>query len=258
MKKKCAIRNTDDKTRSFEIPESMILDSEMDEFLIERMIKEANEYEKKLNDDPQLKEVAAPDDLYDKIKACIKENSRNKSHVNSGEVDKNLKENQSFSEMEYLNLSKEELENVKEGETIRDLTKNSEILKNFLKQTAEKKDKPRKNRKKKIKHFWNIQKAAITILAFVGSLWIGLSSEANCLLIINSIEKIFSNKTELHSDRQESGVVMSEEGEAYLEVKNNLNSDFYMEYKSEELKFEKYKINGAEGKLICGVDMKRI
>ena len=47
-------------------------DKDMDEFLKEQLIKDADEYEKELDSKPHLRDVTAPDDLFGRIKEQIR------------------------------------------------------------------------------------------------------------------------------------------------------------------------------------------
>lgn len=61
------------KIEPFYITDDMISDREMDEFLRQSMIEEADRLEEELNSDPELTGIGASDDLFLKIKARLQE-----------------------------------------------------------------------------------------------------------------------------------------------------------------------------------------
>ena len=68
-----AVHKKNDKIEPFCITDDMLLDREMDEFLRQSMIEEADRLEEELNSDPELTGIGASDDLFLKIKARLQE-----------------------------------------------------------------------------------------------------------------------------------------------------------------------------------------
>ena len=62
-----------DKISPIRIDQEVLDDPRMDEFIRESLKKEADELEAELNSDPSLEGIKAPDDMFEKLVAKLKE-----------------------------------------------------------------------------------------------------------------------------------------------------------------------------------------
>lgn len=121
MKKDNKKQEKKGKITSFEITEDMLSDSELDLFLKESLIREADEIEKALNEEETLRGVGASDDLFQSIVDKLKEQG---VWEETQESDQNASSSVSQSEYKeqdviYSMLSEEDRLNIEAGKKYR-------------------------------------------------------------------------------------------------------------------------------------------
>lgn len=110
-----------DKIMSFKITEDMLSDSELDLFLKESLIREADEIEKALNEEEALRGVGASDDLFQSIVDKLKEQGvweeaqESEQDVPSSALQPESKEQDAI----YSMLSEEDRLNIEAGKKYR-------------------------------------------------------------------------------------------------------------------------------------------
>lgn len=121
MEKDNKKQEKNDKITSFEITEDMLSDSELDLFLKESLIREADEIEKALNEEEALRGVGASDDLFHSIVDKLKEQGVWEETEKSGQdASSSVRQAENKEQDEiYRMLSEEDRLNIEAGKKYR-------------------------------------------------------------------------------------------------------------------------------------------
>ncbi len=198
------------KITSFEITEDMLSDSELDLFLKESLIREADEIEKALNEEEALRGVGASDDLFqsivDKLKAqgVWEETQESEQNVSSSVSQPEYKEQ----DVIYSMLSEEDRLNIEAGKKYR--------------MQEELRKKKQKRRAKIIKR-GGVAAAAIAVV-----FGLSMTSDANRRLMLKAWDGLMYNLNyRLSTDYVEQKSVRSKtegEIEAIKDIKTKLET----------------------------------
>ncbi|HIR13455.1 MAG TPA: DUF4367 domain-containing protein [Candidatus Choladousia intestinavium] len=241
-----------DKISPIRIDQEVLDDPRMDEFIRESLKKEADELEAELNSDPSLEGIKAPDDMFEKLVAKLKEEGVWEEEAEEPEekesrqtVQQDSQENGDSKEVSKENVSDE-------GTLEQDLEKlysmlpkeDQEALK-LGRAVSEKKKRRSVKRKKRLKILKRAGVAAAMLVLVFG---ISMTSDANRKLVMqvwDGVAERFGVKLEV--DYIDDGIVESqrkEEEEAFEEIKQKTGIreiDFL--YLPESMKFESYVID---------------
>ncbi len=223
-------RRKNDKIEPFSITDDMILDREMDEFLRQSMIEEADRLEEELNSDPELVGIGASDDLFLKIKARLQEmgaweEEEGEEGETAGTAETEREENKKDEDE-----GREETENGKEGENSerekpesRDLRRSGENRSNNSSEGQEKEERDDlegtdpeeekkrediyqflseedrealeigrkiRTRKKKKRRYW--KRAAVAVAVLVALIAVGMQGGADRNWILGALDRIMA------------------------------------------------------------------
>lgn len=228
------------KIEPFYIDDKMLEDPQMDEFLKKSVIEEADKIEKELNSDPSLRNVKAPDDMFEKIKAQLQEQGLWE------EDDVSVEE----AHIEENSTEENDTEGKAEG-TVSGRVTEKEITKEDLYKLLSKEDqealKLGKKLKKKRKTRWKQFAAAAAAVLVVFSA--GMSGEASRRWILDVWDKlILSTGVRVTTDYIEEGnknisKYNEEEQKAWNEIRAKLNAPtVWLNYLPEGLEFSDYEI----------------
>lgn len=247
-----------DKISPIRIDQEVLDDLRMDEFIRESLKKEADELEAELNSDPSLEGIKAPDDMFEKLVAKLKEEGVWEEEAEEPEekesrqtVQQDSQENGDSKEVSKENVSDE-------GTLEQDLEKlysmlpkeDQEALK-LGRAVSEKKKRRSVKRKKRLKLLKRAGAAAAMLVLVFG---ISMTSDANRKLVMqvwDGVAERFGVKLEV--DYIDDGIVESqrkEEEEAFEEIKETTGiKELDFAYLPEGMKFERYVFNDEENEV---------
>lgn len=244
-----------DKISPIRIDQEVLDDPRMDEFIRESLKKEADELEAELNSDPSLEGIKAPDDMFEKLVAKLKEEGVWEEEPEEKEsrqtVQQDSQENGDSKEVSKENVSDE-------GTLEQDLEKlysmlpkeDQEALK-LGRAVSEKKKRRSVKRKKRLKILKRAGAAAAMLVLVFG---ISMTSDANRKLVMqvwDGVAERFGVKLEV--DYIDDGIVESqrkEEEEAFEEIKKKTGaSEINFVYLPEGMKFDKYMIDNQSAEI---------
>lgn len=217
------------KITSFEITEDMLSDSELDLFLKESLIREADEIEKALNEEEALRGVGASDDLFQSIVDKLKEQGvweetqESEQNASSSVGQPEYKEQ----DVIYSMLSEEDRLNIEAGKKYR--------------MQEELRKKKQKRRAKIIKR-GSVAAAAIAVV-----FGLGMTSDANRRLMLKAWDGLMFNLNyRLSTNYVEEESVRSktkEEIEALEDIRNRLGvAVIEFEYLPEGMEYVSYDV----------------
>lgn len=217
-----------DKIMSFKITEDMLSDSELDLFLKESLIREADEIEKALNEEEVLRGVGVSDDLFQSIVDKLKEQGvweeaqESEQDVPPSALQPESKEQDAI----YSMLSEEDRLNIEAGKKYR--------IQEELR---------RKKRKKRAKIIKRGSVAAAAIAVVFG---LSMTSDANRRLMLKAWDGLMYNLNYRLSTSYVEESVRSktkEEIEALEDIREKLGAAVIeFEYLPESMKFDRYDI----------------
>ncbi len=247
-----------DKISPIRIDQEVLDDPRMDEFIRESLKKEADELEAELNSDPSLEGIKAPDDMFEKLVAKLKEEGVWEEEAEEPEekesrqtVQQDSQENGDSKEVSKENVSDE-------GTLEQDLEKlysmlpkeDQEALK-LGRAVSEKKRRRSVKRKKRLKILKRAGVAAAMLVLVFG---ISMTSDANRKLVTqvwDGVAERFGVKLEV--DYIDGGIVESqrkEEEEALEDIKEKMGIEVTeLVYLPNGMEFEKYEIDSKNQKI---------
>lgn len=227
-----------DKIMSFKITEDMLSDSELDLFLKESLIREADEIEKALNEEESLRGVGASDDLFQSIVDKLKEQGV-WEEAQESEQDTPTPVLQSESEEQdaiYSMLSEEDRLNIEAGKKYR--------MQEELR------------RKKRAKRAKIIKRGSMAAAAIAVVFGLSMTSDANRRLMLKAWDGLtFNLNYRLSTNYVEEESVRSktkEEIEALEDIRKKLGTSVIeFEYLPEGMKYKGYDVlNNNKGAYI--------
>lgn len=217
------------KITSFEITEDMLSDSELDLFLKESLIREADEIEKALNEEETLRGVGASDDLFQSIVDKLKEQGVWEETQESNQNASSSVRQAEYKEQDviYSMLSEEDRLNIEAGKKYR--------------MQEELRKKKQKRRAKIIKR-GGVAAAAIAVV-----FGLSMTSDANRRLMLKAWDGLMYNLNyRLSTDYVEEESVRSktrEEIEALEDIRKKLGAAVIeFEYLPEGMKYVSYDV----------------
>lgn len=241
-----------DKISPIRIDQEVLDDPRMDEFIRESLKKEADELEAELNSDPSLEGIKAPDDMFEKLVAKLKEEGVWEEEAEEPEekesrqtVQQDSQENGDSKEVSKENVSDE-------GTLEQDLEKlysmlpkeDQEALK-LGRAVSEKKRRRSVKRKKRLKILKRAGVAAAMLVLVFG---ISMTSDANRKLVTqvwDGITEKFGVRMRVNYD--DGGVIESRresEEEAFEKIKEMTGiKEIDFTYLPEGMEFQYYRID---------------
>lgn len=241
-----------DKISPIRIDQEVLDDPRMDEFIRESLKKEADELEAELNSDPSLEGIKAPDDMFEKLVAKLKEEGVWEEEAEEPEekesrqtVQQDSQENGDSKEVSKENVSDE-------GTLEQDLEKlysmlpkeDQEALK-LGRAVSEKKKRRSVKRKKRLKILKRAGVAAAMLVLVFG---ISMTSDANRKLVMqvwDGVAERFGVRMRVNYD--DGGVIESqrdEERKAFENIKEKLGlEEINFNYLPEGMEFDSYLID---------------
>lgn len=216
------------KITSFEITEDMLSDSELDLFLKESLIREADEIEKALNEEEALRGVGASDDLFQSIVDKLKEQGVWEETQESEQNTSSSVSQPEYKEQDviYRMLSEEDRLNIEAGKKYR--------------MQEELRKKKQKRRAKIIKR-GSVAAAAIAVV-----FGLSMTSDANRRLMLKAWDGLMFNLNYRLSTNYAGESVRSktkEEIAALEDIKEKLGAAVIeFEYLPEGMEYERYDV----------------
>lgn len=244
-----------DKISPIRIDQEVLDDPRMDEFIRESLKKEADELEAELNSDPSLEGIKAPDDMFEKLVAKLKEEGVWEEEPEEKEsrqtVQQDSQENGDSKEVSKENVSDE-------GTLEQDLEKlysmlpkeDQEALK-LGRAVSEKKKRRSVKRKKRLKILKRTGVAAAMLVLVFG---ISMTSDANRKLVM----QVWDGVVEQFSGRMrvnfvDEGVIESQEDEeekAFAEIKEKMGiEEIDFIYLPEGMEFQRFVFSDGENEV---------
>lgn len=212
-------KKNNNKITPFPSQEERETDKEFDALFKERLLSDADAYEKELNENPDLADVKAPDDLFERIVGELKEK-------NIWEED----EEAINADTEWMNkrveLTKDEIYNLLSDD-------DRAALELGLKVQG------RKKWKRVVKY------ASMAVAIFTGVFLISMNSDANRIYVTGIINAVFGSnlKTDIGSDDKTFDINWDEK-EAYQEIQEKLNINApQLKYYPSDFEYQGYQIN---------------
>ncbi len=217
-------KKNNNKITPFPSQEERETDKEFDALFKERLLSDADAYEKELNENPDLADVKAPDDLFERIVGELKEKNiweeddENVSNGNTEWIDKREE------------LTKDEIYNLLSDD-------DRAALELGLKVQG------RKKWKRVVKY------ASMAVAIFVGVFLISMSSDANRAYMIGVINSVFGSNIRVSINGGKDTVKSHVEGkEAYEDIYNKLGIQApIFRYKPEGMEYIDYDVNCDTG-----------
>lgn len=234
-------KTSNSKIMSFHIPDEDLDDREMDQFMRESMMKEADELEEKINSDPKLAGIEAPDDMFESIVAELKargvweegaDGTSAHEKGNEREAGTGTEGNAGAGQPLYATLSEEDREALELGR---------QVVQKRQNRTA------KRRRRMKILKYSGVA-AAVLVLVF----GVSMTSDANRRLVKRMWEGLlvdfgFKVNTNYLSDAESIRSKSKEETAAMEDIKEKINAPILdFGYLPEGMEYQGYNI-GANG-----------
>lgn len=241
-----------DKISPIRIDQEVLDDPRMDEFIRESLKKEADELEAELNSDPSLEGIKAPDDMFEKLVAKLKEEGVWEEEAEEPEekesrqtVQQDSQENGDSKEVSKENVSDE-------GTLEQDLEKLYSMLpkedQEALKLGRAVSEKKKRRSVKKKKRLKILKRAGVAAAMLVLVFGISMTSDANRKLVMqvwDGITEKFGVRMRVNYD--DGGVIESwreEDDEAFEVIKEKIGiNEIDFLYLPQNMKFESYIID---------------
>lgn len=249
-----------DKISPIRIDQEVLDDPRMDEFIRESLKKEADELEAELNSDPSLEGIKAPDDMFEKLVAKLKEEGVWEEEAEEPEekesrqtVQQDSQENGDSKEVSKENVSDE-------GTLEQDLEKLYSMLpkedQEALKLGRAVSEKKKRRSVKKKKRLKILKRAGVAAAMLVLVFGISMTSDANRKLVMqvwDGVVERFGLQMEVDYI-DDGGLITSqreEEEEAFEEIREKTGiEEFDFVYLPESMRFEDYELDNKTGEIV--------
>ena len=263
-----ADRRKNDKIEPFHITDEMLLDREMDEFLRQSMIEEADRLEEELNSDPELMGIGASDDLFLKIKARLQEMGAWEEEEDKEQEDRERKEKEEAETVEPENTEgvgekaekpgntegeREKTAEPENTEDVKEKKKQENVYQLLSEEDREALEIGRKvrTRRKKKGRYW--KRVAVAVVVLAALLAVGTQGGADRNWILGALDRFITVtgnrlRIDYQDDQENMELNEAEEREAWEKIKKELNIpviEFF--YKPDDMIFNKVYISKKTG-----------